>query len=167
MWRNFLISTLCVICFAALGYGQYRDSRCSTESTGDYLRGNSNLGMSSFRGLFDPSRMHMSNSMSMGYYSGGGVSASRGLYLNTIDYQISRPLSITTHLGYQFQPSGPAEWNPAKNGDQFVGGADLNWQPTNNANLRFSVYRNMMPESGHAGYYGWDPYGYRGFGFRP
>ena len=108
----------------------------------------------------------MSHSMSMGYVSGSGISASRGLYMNHIDYQISRPLSVTTHLGYQFQPSGPAEWNPANNGTQFVGGADLNWRPTNNSNFRFSVYRNMAP-SYYYSPYGWDSYGYRSSFDRP
>ena len=86
--------------------------------------------------------------------------------MNTLEYQISRPLSKTTHLGYQLQPSGPAEWNPSNNGTQFVGGADLNWRPTNNSAFRLSVYRNMAPDY----YYsplGWDPYGYHSQFDRP
>jgi hypothetical protein len=112
------------------------------------------------RGLIDPSRMHMSQSVSMGYMSGSGVSASRGLYMNQIDYDISRKLSLTTHLGYQFQPSGPEEWNPAKNGNSFVGGADINWRPSSNSLFSLSVYRNMSPYGGYgrSNGYGWDPY---------
>jgi hypothetical protein len=102
----------------------------------------------------------------MGFIGGSGLSMSRGLYMNNLDYQISRPLSITTHLGYQFQPSGPAEFNPANNGTQFVGGADLNWRPTNNSNFRLSVYRNMAPDYYYSPF-GYNPYGYRSLIDRP
>jgi hypothetical protein len=123
---------------------QFRDQN-PNEETRDYLTTPQNLGLKSLGGLLDPSRMQMSNEMSMGYISTGGTSASRGLYMNHLSYQFSRPFSITTHLGYQFQPSGPAEWNPANNGQQFVGGADLNWQPWRNTQFRFSVYQGMYP----------------------
>src|SRR3989339_635101 len=128
----------------ATALGQFRDRNPSTE-TRDYLTTPEKLGFRPFSGLLDPSRMHMSHEMSMGYISTGETSASRGLYMNHLNYQFSRPLSITTHLGYQFQPSGPAEWNPANNGQQFVGGADLNWQPTRNSLFRLSVYQGMYP----------------------
>ena len=142
------------------GFGQYRDATPGSE-TGKYLRSTPTLGLNPVRGLLDPSRMHMSNSLQMGYVNGGGVSVSRGLYMNNLTYDISRPLSVTTHLGYQFQPSGPAEWNPANNGQQFVGGADLNWQPSDHALFRLSVYRGMYPDPYPSPFgYGWNPYPY-------
>jgi hypothetical protein len=114
--------------------------------TSEYLRDHEqNLGLNSIRGLLDPSRMHMSHEVSFGYANGGGTSVSRGLYMNHLDYQISRPLLLTTHLGYQFQPSGPEEWNPARTGNDFVGGADLTWMPSNNSILRLSVYKGLTP----------------------
>ena len=160
-----LLTVLTVLVVAGTSPAQYRNQD-PVGDTEEYLRSPAHVGLQNFRGLLDPSRMKMSHQMSMGYFSGGGVSASRGLYMNTIDYQLSRPLSVTTHLGYQFQPSGPAEWNPANHGSQFVGGADLNWRPTSNAAFRLSFYRNMAPNSYYSSY-GWDSYGYRPFFDRP
>ncbi len=156
---------LLMLGLVGISSAQYRDQNPAGDPQ-EYFRNSPNLGLQSFRGLLDPSRMHMSHSLSMGYVNGNGVSASRGLYMNTLEYQISRPLSVTTHLGYQFQPSGPAEWNPSNNNTQFVGGADLNWRPTSNSAFRLSVYRNMASDY----YYsplGWDPYGYRSQFDRP
>ena len=130
--------------------------------TNDYLRGQSAIGLKSLRGLLDPSRMHMSHSLSFGYASAGGQGVTQGLYVNRLDYQILKPLWITTHLGYRFQPSGPAEWNPANNGTQFVGGADLNWRPSSSTSFHLSFYRGMYPSSYYdRDSYGWEPYDYR------
>ena len=144
--------------------GQFRDRDPGSE-TRDYLNHPQDLGLKSFTGLFDPSRMQMSHEMSMGYASSRGMSVSRGLYMNHMNYQISRPLSLTTHLGYQFQPHGPSEWNPTNTGQEFVGGADLNWTPTRNSLIRLSVYKGMYPSTHYGrgmGGYGYDPmpYGY-------
>jgi hypothetical protein len=145
------------------GFGQFRDSYPGSE-TRDYLNTPQDLGVKSFSGLLDPSRMQMSHEMSMGYISTQGISVSRGLYLNHMKYQISRPLSLTTHLGYQFQPHGPSEWNPANTGQEFVGGADLDWKPSRNSIIRLSVYRGMYPATyyGRGMGYTYDPmpYGY-------
>jgi hypothetical protein len=160
-----LVIGMAVLVMTGICSAQYRGQN----PTGDpeqYFHSPQRFGLNNLHGLLDPSRMHMSHSLSMGYFSGSGVSASRGLYMNTIDYQISRPLSVTTHLGYQFQPSGPAEWNPANSGNQFVGGADLNWRPTNSAAFRLSVYRGILPDS-YASPYGWDSHGYRSIFDRP
>jgi hypothetical protein len=111
--------------------------------------------------------MHMSHSVSFGYANVGGRGVSQGLYMNRIDYQISEPLMLTTHLGYAFQPSGPAQWNPANNGTDFVGGADLNWRPTPSTSFRFSFYRNMYPDYYGYGDYGWGNNYYRPYFDRP
>ena len=155
-----LIAGILVLGVIGISMAQYRNQNPAGD-TEEYLRNPARMGLQNFRGLLDPSRMHMSHSLSMGYIGGSGVSMSRGLYMNTIDYQISQPLSVTTHLGYQFQPSGPAEFNPANTGTEFVGGADLNWRPTNNSAFRLSFYRNMMPD------YYYSPFGYTPYGYRP
>jgi hypothetical protein len=164
MFRKVLLMVIVLFC-ATSGFAQYRNSSPAGDP-GEYLRTSPGVALKGFRGILDPSRMHMSHSFSMGYFSGGGQSASRGLYVNTINYKISNPLTLTTHLGYQFQPSGPAEWNPTNNNNQFVGGADLNWRPTNNASFRLSVYRGLLPEGSYNAY-GWGPKGYHPYDFRP
>ncbi|RPH95347.1 hypothetical protein EHM69_04730 [candidate division KSB1 bacterium] len=162
--RLLLIAAI-IFGLGGLVQGQYRNTPPSGDPS-EYLRGQSSIGLKAFRGLLDPSRMHMSHSLSFGYSSIGGRGATEGLYLNRIDYQISRPLWFTTHLGYRFQPSGPAEWNPANNGTDFVGGAELNWKPTSSTSLHLSFYRGMYPDS-YYDYYGWRPYDYRPWFNRP
>lgn len=155
---------ICVLSLHALG--QYR-TQPTSGSTSEYLRSHEQgLGLNGVKGLLDPSRMHMSHSVSFGYANGGGTSVSRGLYMNRLDYQISAPLSVTTHLGYQFQPSGPAEWNPARTGNDFVGAVDLNWQPSKNSLFRLSVAKGMTPYRGW-GYNSYDYYSPWQFPGRP
>jgi hypothetical protein len=160
-----LVIALAVACWAGLAAAQFRSIPPSA-GAGDYIRGTTSIGLKSLRGLLDPSRMHMSHSFSFGYMSVGGRGVTQGLYMNRIDYQIARPLWITTNLGYLFQASGPSEWNPAQRGGDFVGGATLNWRPTSNTSFRFSVYQGMSPEPSY-GYYGWGPYDYRADFDRP
>ena len=106
--RSVATALLLVGLMALSATAQFR-TQTTSGSTSEYLRNHEQgLGLNAVKGLLDPSRMHMSHSVSMGYVNGGGTSMSRGLYMNRIDYQISNPLTLTTHLGYQFQPSGPA-----------------------------------------------------------
>lgn len=55
--------------------------------------------------LLDPSRLKMRQSYTLSYFSGKKGSESSGLYLNTIQYQISEPLKLTMNLGYLHRPS--------------------------------------------------------------
>ncbi len=152
---------LVVVACATSVEAQYR-TQPSSGATSDYLREHEQgLGLNNVRGLLDPSRMDMSHSVSMGYMSSGGTSVSRGLYMNRIDYQLSKPLLLTTHLGYQFQPSGPEEFNPARTGNDFVGGADLTWKPSESSVFMLSVAKGMSP------YRRWGNMGYGGYDYSP
>lgn len=154
--RGLLIGALLTMLLTSqLSWAQYR-TQPSGSSTSSYLREHEQgLGLNAVRGLLDPSRMKMSHQMSFGYANSGGTGVTRGLYMNRINYQLARPLMLTTHLGYQFQPSGPDEWNPARTGNDFVGGADLTWQPSTNSMFKLSVAKGMNPYRG-LGYSGYD-----------
>jgi hypothetical protein len=154
-----------VLCMATLSFAQYRSTPPLGEPS-EYLRGQSTLGLRSLRGILDPTRMHMSQSFSIGYMNSGGRSASQGLYMNNLQYQLSQRLFLTTHLGYSFQPTGPKEWNTGLNNGDFVGGAELNWRPTSNTILHVSVARGMYSDSYYDGY-GWGSYNYRPYSDRP
>ena len=165
--RYFLVSLAILFLAFSVAEAQFRQNN-GRGDTGSYLRSYQPLGIpTNMVSLLDPSRLHMSHSIQMGYFSTGGVSASRGMYLNSLTYDISRPLSVTTHLGIQFQPSGPAEWNPANSGNQFVGGAELNWHPARNFFLHVSAFRGMVPDYNRYGYYGWGTQGIFPYGLRP
>jgi hypothetical protein len=161
MW----IVGLAMLWTASLTWAQYRNTQPMGEPS-DYLHSQSTLGLRSLRGLIDPSRMHMSQSFSVGYMSSGGRGGTEAMYMNQIDYDISRKVFLTTHLGYRFQPSRPAAWNPGLSNGDFVGGADLNWRPTENTNFRFSVYRNYYPDYYYDGF-GWGSHHYRSNFDRP
>ena len=153
--RRFLLTSLLVVTIVSIAAAQFRREEGQGD-TGSYLRSYRPLGIPvNGISLLDPSRLHMSNSVQMGYFSGNGISASRGMYMNTLTYELSRPLSVTTHLGIQFQPSGPAEWNPANYGNQFVGGAELNWHPARNMFFHLAAFRGIVPNYGGFGNYGW------------
>jgi hypothetical protein len=166
--RRFQLLLIAVLAMVSVASAQYRQNS-NQDDMGNYLRSGKQLGLplSSVTSLLDPTRMHMSHSIQMGYYSGGGVSASRGLYMNTMTYDISKPLSVTTHLGIQYQPSGPAEWNPASYGNQFIGGAEINWQPAGNLFLHLGAYRGFVPDYSGFGSYGWGRWSTYPYGTRP
>ena len=153
---------LALLLASDMSLAQYRSSY-QGQGTSEYLRtSSSSIGLSSMRSLLDPSRMHMSHSVSFATVTSGGRSASEGLYLNRLDYQLSSKLWATTHLGYRYRPGAASEWNPAGNSGDFVGGVDLNWSPSANSNFRLSVSRGL--NSYDTGLF---PYGYGFFPGRP
>ena len=56
-------------------------------------------------GLLDPERFHMSQSYSMSFVSDGKRSNSAGMYLNTMTYQFSMPISMRLQVGCMHDPS--------------------------------------------------------------
>ncbi|MBI3872203.1 MAG: hypothetical protein HY304_03890 [candidate division Zixibacteria bacterium] len=56
--------------------------------------------------LLDPSRLHMRQSYSLSYFSGSAGSGSVGLYMNTLEYDLFKPLTVRVGLGYMHNPLG-------------------------------------------------------------
>lgn len=108
------------------------------------------------RSLFDPSRLSISQSYSLGYYSGGGVSGSIGYYMNSLEYRFSNPLKIRVDLGYLHSPT-----NLFSNGSSglksgvFVPGFSVDWRPTKGLNFRLD-YRRIPVINGSG--FGLNPY---------
>ena len=94
--------------------------------------------------LLDPSRIKLHNSYSMSYFSGGGHSASVGLYMSTIEYQLAQPLSIRVGLGYLHQPLGFLGTSGPEGGE-FLPNVRLDWRPSNN--MHFSIDYRTVPTS--------------------
>lgn len=98
-------------------------------------------------GLIDPSKLSMSHSFSMSYFSFGENSLSQSLYLNTIRYQIANPLTLKLQWGIQNFPHNTFMANhPAFKGGPFISGAELDYRPTENIQVKLQY--NTMP-----GYY--------------
>jgi hypothetical protein len=112
--------------------------------------------------LIDPSRLTMSHSVSMSYFSTGGRGLSQTMYLNTLQYQIASPLKMTLQWGIQNYPHNSfSQNNPAFQNGFFISGAELKYQPSDKFEMRFQ-YRSM-PGLNNPNYRR-DRFGISGFG---
>ena len=105
--------------------------------------------------LFDPSRFTISNSLSVGYTSGGAFRGSSGLFTSSLGYRVSSSSRLRLDLGAY---TNPAFGGAARQG-VFVQGAAFDWRPTSNALFRFE-YRDLRSPL----QYGASPYGYGSYG---
>lgn len=120
----------------------------------NYLRSGSDYGLGIRPlGFLDPSRMTFSHSYTMSYMSTGGEGVMRGLFMESIGYRLSDPVSLTLNLGYLHQPYSSYGPDGVFQSGQFVGGAALTWRPRKDMFLRFEVANYGSP-------YGYDYYPY-------
>ncbi len=80
-------------------------------------------------GLLDPGKFSMSHSYMMSYLSSGGKRNMVGLYMNTMNYAISDPLSLTVHLGYLHQPFNLSGTQNASFNNAILSAFELSYQP--------------------------------------
>lgn len=76
--------------------------------------------------LLDPSRLKMTQSYTISYFSSKSDRGSLGLYTNTIQYQLSKPLTVWVGLSYLHQP--------------------LNWLKSQNISTQGRILPNFMLE---------------------
>lgn len=102
--------------------------------------------------LFDPSKFNMTQSYSLMYSSSKYGSQSLGLYLNSIEYQISDPLKVRVDLAYYHNPGALVGNNNStlSNSGSILPGLALSWKPSENFHLYFNY--SQVP-----GYY-YSPY---------
>jgi hypothetical protein len=98
--------------------------------------------------------MTFNHSYSMSYLSSGGQSVMRGLFMESIGYRLSNPLSLTLNLGYLHQPYSSFGSDGLLQGGSFVGGAALTWRPSSNTFLRFEVANYSRSPFGYYPYWG-------------
>ena len=92
-------------------------------------------------GFFDMTKIQMQHSYSMGFASGGnGRSNSYGMYTNSIFYPVNDKLQLSFNLGYIHNPFQSFQApSPAAQQGSFVGSGEINFFPTKNTHLRFSI----------------------------
>ena len=92
-------------------------------------------------GFFDPTKIQMQHSYSMGFASGGyGGSNSYGMYTNSIFYPVNDKLQLNFNLGYIHNPFQSFQApSPVAQQGTFVGSGEINFFPTKNTHLRFSI----------------------------
>ena len=100
--------------------------------------------------LIDISRIKISHSYSISYFSGGGQSSSLGMYTGNIFYEITPSLSLDVALGIAHNPG--ALFNQSMTTDaQFYPAMQLDYHPSEK--FRLSVGFISYP-----GYYYYNPY---------
>ncbi len=102
--------------------------------------------------LLDPGKFHMTQSYSLMYSSSSAGSQSLGLYLNSIEYQVSDPLKIRLDIGYLHNTGALFGNNNGtlSNNGEILPGLAISWKPTENLHFQFN-YRQVP------GYY-YNPY---------
>jgi hypothetical protein len=106
--------------------------------------------------LLDPSRLNISHSYMMSYFSGGGRSGSVGLYMSTLQYQLSRPLSLRVGLGYLHQPLGFLSSSANTVENQILPNFRLDFRPSEN--FHFMVDYMTIPSSAYGNGNSWGGY---------
>jgi hypothetical protein len=96
--------------------------------------------------LLDPSRLKMSHTYSLSFMTGGGRSQTIGLYMNSIEYQVSSPLTLRLHLGYLHQPT--ALFGGVRDsgfGGTFLPGFELDYHPSENFFFKVNMSSYTYP----------------------
>ena len=95
--------------------------------------------------IFNPDRFHMTQSYSVSFMNYGNNSLSRTMYLNTMTYQISNPLSVSLQWGIQMNNNlssnnklGLQPNLPFNNG-LFISGAQLKYAPSENTEFKLEL----------------------------
>ena len=98
---------------------------------------------------FDPSRLHLTNTVSFGSGFGGQASA---LNVTSLSYQFRAPITMSVSVGNTFG------FDKARTGSNpfFLEGFDLAWRPNKNSLFRIEMHDVRSPLQ-----YGYAPYGRR------
>ena len=109
----------------------------------------------------DPSKFQMNHTLSMSFGMAGGNQMLQNSYLNTMLFNLSDKLTLTTDIGILSTPYHTFGENSSFNNPRFFGGAELNYQVSENSfiQLRFeslpynSYYNNGYYNSYRSPFY--------------
>jgi hypothetical protein len=136
MIKKYLLTTIVIIFISAsLSMAQLSDKADLTSVKQDYL------GLkpaSKPFSIIDLTKLSWSHSYSLGYFSGGGVSGSMGLYTGLLFYEISPSLSLGLKLGIAHNPSAVFD-RSASSETAFLPGLSLDYRPSNNFRLSIGI----------------------------
>jgi len=155
MKKNLIITVVLMIGLGtSSGLAQLKSQLAQLPTIGEaiHLPGLSSL--SNFS-LFDPSRFSMHQSYSMSFMSGGGQSASLGVYQNSMSFLLSNKLMLNTRFGFYHDPFklGNTTTTNSYMFNNLIFGADLTYRPKEN--VLFSIRFDRSPYYSY-GYY--NPY---------
>lgn len=103
--------------------------------------------------LLDPSRLHMTQSYSLMYSSSTAGSSSLAMYFNSIEYQVSNPLTVRFNIGYLHQPGTILKsGGTGSRGGQIIPGLSLTYRPSDSFLFRFDYRQMPILNSNYSGY---------------
>lgn len=107
--------------------------------------------------LLDASRLSMHHSYSLSYFSGPGGGQSVGMYMNSIGYQLARPLYLQVDIGLMHNPGALVGRGDPSAGARILPNFSLRYTPSPKFTLMVDV-RTMptyyAPYSGYIPGYG-------------
>ena len=110
-------------------------------------------------GLFDPSRLTISNTLRFGASSGGPMTGTAGLFTSSLGYRLKPNMALNVDVGAHINPAYGYEGTTK---GIFLQGAAFSWKPS--ANSLFRVEYQDLRSPLQYGYYGYSPYaGYNGY----
>jgi hypothetical protein len=89
--------------------------------------------------LLDPSKFRMSQSYTFSYFSSGRTSGSFGVYTNVLEYQVSKPLTLTLSLNYLHQPLSVFHSDNLGIKDAILPNFQLRYRPNNSFSFIINV----------------------------
>ena len=128
--KKLAIVAVCLFSFPLVASAQLRDQPVDVAKA---LKSASPKNIISLLGL-DAQKFSMNHSFSLGFSSLGGGSA---LYLNTMQYRFSNPLTLFLQVGIQSRSLGGRSMYGSQRGQMFVSGAGLSYKPSDNFGLYF------------------------------
>jgi hypothetical protein len=102
--------------------------------------------------LLDPSRLTMNHSYSLSYFSGPAGGQSVGMYMNSIGYQIAKPLYIQFDLGIMHNPGALVGSGNATAGARILPNFMLRYNPSPKFNLIVDVRTMPTYNMSYPGY---------------
>ncbi|KAA3616944.1 MAG: hypothetical protein D8M58_04905 [Calditrichaeota bacterium] len=87
-------------------------------------------------GFLDPSKFQMNHSFNMSFGMGGGQQMLQNAYINTMFFQFSDNLTLSTDIGIMQTPYHTFGQNSSLNNPQFFGGAQLDYKISENSHLQ-------------------------------
>lgn len=103
--------------------------------------------------FLDPSRLNLSHSYGISFFSGGGQSGSVGMYSGSLTYQLARPLTLTLGLGIAHSPGALWGDKSADNQARYFPSGRLDWRPTENFRMTIGYERVPVYQYGNGSYY--------------
>jgi hypothetical protein len=103
--------------------------------------------------LLDPSRLHMTQSYSLMYSNSKAGSSSLAMYFNSIEYQVSNPLTVRFNIGYLHQPGAILKsGGTSSRGGQIIPGLSLVYRPSDSFLFRFDYRQTPLINDGYPNY---------------